>query len=160
MQTVAPSRRRGPVSELKALGLKPERRQGQLGEIPAHGVGGWSGSEPWLPERHGGIRELESCGTAAELPGDLAIRTNYCWRLPWRRVTDADDRLCPECPELPAPPSDGYRRSRSGQGIARGRWLALRRTRRATVRFGKAQVNALRVTKGFGGSPPRGARKR
>ena len=82
MQTVGPSRRRGAVSELKALGLKPERRQAQLSGILAHGVGGWSGGEPWLPERHGGIRELESCGTA-ELPEDLAIRTNYPRRLPW-----------------------------------------------------------------------------
>ena len=76
MPTIGSSRRRGPVSELKAPRLKPERRQAQLGGIPAQGVGGWSGKQPELPEKCRDFPEPEMF-LAAELSGDPVIRTNH-----------------------------------------------------------------------------------
>ena len=81
MPTLAPSRRRGRVSELKALGLKLKRRQAELCGILVDGVGGVQrrrtvvgGETRWFPGNPRGV------GTT-EFRGDLAIRTSYPRRL-------------------------------------------------------------------------------
>ena len=54
--------------------------QAQAGAISAEyrttGVGGWSGKQPWLPEKCSDFPEQDTF-SAAEHSADLVIRTNY-----------------------------------------------------------------------------------
>ena len=76
MATLGLSPGRGAVSDLKAPGLKPERRQAQLGGIVAH-RGRWLGRRRAMVARPSTVNlaEPEMSG-APELCGDPVIRTN------------------------------------------------------------------------------------